>query len=358
MSNYEQRLASDKNEIRHRVVNVGRSAESAVAAAVRGLLERDAQLCYQTMLGDLPINREVRAIDKLCHAFVARHLPSAGHLRFVSSALRMNVALERIGDYAVTIAREAVQLTRPVPDLLASDIRELARQACEVLRNALLAFSERDVELARQTRPRARSVERTYAQLHQHLTQKGAELPLPDAFGLLMVFHRLERVNDQAQNISEETLFELTGEMKPLKPYRILFVDDDGARLAPLAEALARKAFPQSGSYTSAGFAPAGRLSTDLERLARDLPLDLKNIAPRGLVGAHDELEAYDVIVTLTPNAYERIGNVPYGTVLLSWTVPLHRHAVDSYALLGEAGRELAVNIRDLMVLIRGDDAH
>ncbi len=358
MSNYEQRLAFDKNEIRRRVVNVGRAAERAVSTAVQGLLEPDPQLCYQTILGDLPINREVRAIDKLCHAFVARHLPSAGHLRFVSSALRMNIALERIGDYAVAIAREAVQLTQPAPDPLAADIRELARQACDVLRNALLAFSERDQELARQTRLRARSVERTHGQLYQRLAQQGAKLPLPDAFGLVMVFHRLERVNDQAQNISEETLFELTGEVKPLKPYRVLFIDDDGAQLSPLAEALARKAFPQSGTYSSAGLAPAERLSADLERLARDLPLDLKNIAPRDFSGDRDELRSYDVVVALTPHVHARLENVPYGTVLLHWPVPLHRHAVDSYALLAEAGRELAVNIRDLMVLIQGEDAH
>ena len=71
---------------------------------MHALLTRDRELAAEVILGDLPINREVRAIDALCHAFVARHLPSAGHLRFVSSVLRLNVELERIGDYAVTIA--------------------------------------------------------------------------------------------------------------------------------------------------------------------------------------------------------------------------------------------------------------
>ena len=60
----------------------------------------------------------------MCHSFVARHLPSAGHLRFVSSVLRLNVALERIGDYAVAICtrvgaalREARRRARSARDI-------------------------------------------------------------------------------------------------------------------------------------------------------------------------------------------------------------------------------------------------
>ena len=69
----------------------------------------------EVVLGDLVVNRRVRKLDSKCHAFVARHLPSAGHLRFVSSVLRLSIALERVGDYAVIIARELAQLESPPP---------------------------------------------------------------------------------------------------------------------------------------------------------------------------------------------------------------------------------------------------
>ena len=119
MNGYEQRLAHDKAEIRRRVVAVGDTVRKAVAAAVEGLIQLDHAKCYGIMLGDLPVNREVRAINKLCHGFIARHLPSAGHLRFVSSVLQLYVALERIGDYAVSISREGVQLGSAPPETLA-----------------------------------------------------------------------------------------------------------------------------------------------------------------------------------------------------------------------------------------------
>jgi len=102
MNGYERRLAEDKREIRRRVVAVGERVRAAVEMSVESLLRGDRAECARVILGDLPINREVRSINKLCHAFIARHLPSAGHLRFVSAVLQMNIGLERIGDYAVT----------------------------------------------------------------------------------------------------------------------------------------------------------------------------------------------------------------------------------------------------------------
>ena len=103
MSGYEQRLAEDKAEIRRRVVDVGARVEKAVSSAVDALLSHDRAGAYRLVLEDLPINREVRALNQRCHAFIARHIPSAGHLRFVSSVLQMNVALERIEHRTVCI---------------------------------------------------------------------------------------------------------------------------------------------------------------------------------------------------------------------------------------------------------------
>ncbi len=352
MSGYEQRLAVDKAEIRRRVVEVGNRVEAAVESAVNSLLSRDRRGSYAIVLGDLPINREIRAINKACHAFVARHLPSAGHLRFVSSVLQMNVALERIGDYAVTIAREAVQLSQDLPDGISRDLRAFSEQACAVLREALVAFSEKDADLARKTRPRAKSAERQYTEVYNDLMQEGAGLPLRDAFALLAVFHRLERVSDQAKNISEETLFELTGEVKPPKRYEVLFVDDDGTTLAPLAAALASKAFPESGQYSCASISQPREPTSQLRQLAEEVGLELVHTRCFELPSGKAELAAYDVIVTLTPTASERLRSAPYSTAVLDWSIQ-----DASAAQLREVGQQLSHEIQTLMILMRGEDA-
>lgn len=360
MSRYEERLAGDRSEIRRRVGAVGKRVAQAVDDAVDALLAGNRARCYAVVLGDLPINREIRAIDARCHAFVARHLPSAGHLRFVSSVLQLNIALERIGDYAVTIAREAVKLMAPPPEIIARDIGELKSEATAILRQAVRAFEEQNAELARATKPQTKQVERHYADTFRRLTREGDELPLADAFALLMVFSRIERVSDQAKNLCEETLFALTGETKPPKRYQILFVDARDTLIGPLAVALARKAFPASGDYASAGFQAGDALAPELEGFADKLSLDITGLGPTQLKADREALEQYHVIVCLTPEACRHIPDVPYATVLLEWDLPKLSSPDAGGTLdtrLADIAKRLGAEIRELMVTMRGEEA-
>jgi phosphate transport system protein len=353
VSYYDERLANDKAKIRQRVVAIGRRVEQRIGEAVSALIERDVDKCYAIVLGDLPINRESRAIDRACHAFVARHLPSAGHLRFVSSVLQMNVALERVGDYAVTIAREGVQLRAPVQLELAGELKELSKRACEAMHQSVTAFERGDAELARKTRSEARKTEQRHGEVIRQLAEAPAGTTLWDALALLMVFNRIGRVSDQARNICEETVFEVTGEMKPAKRYSILFVDDDASLAAPLAVALAYKAFPESGSYRAASAGAPGGFSPKLKSLAGEFALDLTRVEPAEVDTKRDSLEQYHVVVALSGDARSRLeAHMPYATVLLQWQVAEHS---------GNGARDLVQylsgEIQSLMVTMRGDDA-
>jgi len=355
MSRYEERLTSDKSAIRERVVAVGGRVERAVSDAVAALVARDRASAYRIVLGDLPINREIRAIDRLCHAFVARHLPSAGHLRFVSSVLQMNVALERVGDYAVTISREAVQLADSPPDELARELTALCSEVCGILRQAMLAFAKQDAELARKAKPLSRNVDARYGQTLHAALDKGIGRSLSDTFRLLTVFSKLERVSDQAKNVCEETLFEVTGETKPPKRYVVLFVDDDSTCLAPLAAVLAGKAFPESGAYSCAGHTPGEALAPQLEVLASQLGLDLGGVRPTKLDASREALKDYHVVVCLTPGAEARIPVVPYATALLTWN-PSPKGESEGVGLEAIA-KVLTSEIRELMTTMRGTEA-
>jgi hypothetical protein len=196
--------------------------------------------------------------------------------------------------------------------------------------------------------------------MFRHLTREGAELPLKDAFGLLLVFSRLHRVSDQAKNLCEETLFALTGETKPPKRYQILFVDARDTIIGPLAVALARKAFPESGDYYSAGFQAGDQLAPELEALADDYSLDLSGLTPTPLKSDREALEKYHVVVCLTPDASRHIPHVPYATALLEWELPrLSDPGVGSTldTRLREITQRLSSDIRDLMVTMRGEEA-
>ena len=93
MTHYEERLERDLAKLGKRVKRMGGAVVGAVRSATKSALTRDEELATQTILGDLPINRQARELDHRCHIFIARHLPSAGHLRHVSSAMRLVATL-------------------------------------------------------------------------------------------------------------------------------------------------------------------------------------------------------------------------------------------------------------------------
>ena len=167
MSHYEKRLENDLSHIREQVRLLAGRVETAVKNAVHALLTGDKELASRTILADGHINRAMREIDSLCHSFIAVHLPSAGHLRLTSSIFRANILLERIGDYAVTICREMFQLSAPPEGAAARGVELMAHEARHVLQQAVQAFDESNVEMARATAPMAEEVQATFSAVFQ-----------------------------------------------------------------------------------------------------------------------------------------------------------------------------------------------
>jgi phosphate transport system protein len=360
MSHYQERLEQDLKVLRTEVRAVGALVEGAVRDAVRALLRADHALAHQIALGDLAVNRRIRRLDGRCHAFVARHLPSAGHLRFVSSVLRLDVALERIGDYAVTIAREVAQLKAAPPSAVASDVELLADQAVRLLGQALRAFDEGNAELAQGTKDMAGQIKVTSRKVFQDLLEEGEKGShgLRDLFALLVVFHRLERVSDQAKNICEETVFAVTGQTKAPKIYRILFVDDKDNCQTQMAVAYARRAFPASGAYGSAGVHPAAEIEA---RCALFLDRHgYEGEEPRTLDASVEALARYHVVVSLGPDVEARLEETPFRTIFLRWDVGPAPDGLDqerAEELLAESQIKIRHHVAELMEALRGEGA-
>ncbi|MDX1503050.1 MAG: phosphate signaling complex protein PhoU [Thermoanaerobaculia bacterium] len=362
MSHYEERLERDLDDIRSRVRESSAAVEQAVQRAVHALLTHNIDLANEVILGDLPINRAVRATDSRCHAFVARHLPSAGHLRTVSAILRLNIELERVGDYAVTVAREVVQLSEIPPEGLLRDVELIGDQARATLSQAVQAFLDGNAELARGTKKMAQQVDKTFQKVFADLLRAGerGERPIKDLFALLVIINRLGRVSDQAKNVCEDTLFAVAGETKAEKVYRVLFLDAANDSLSQIAQGYASKAFPESGRFDSFGWSPAQALDPRAEGLMERKGLDLAGRRPRKLDATTDDLSEYHVIVALEPGARKRIGELPFRTVLLEWPLgplPKDLDAERTLAALEQAYETISVNVRDLMDTLRGDTA-
>ncbi len=359
MSHYEARLERDLEHIRTEITTIATRVQVALRDAVHALLSGNRAQAYDCIQGDLPINRAVRKLDKSCHGFIAIHLPSAGHLRWVSAVMRVNTALERIGDYAVTICREAVQLPKSPDGTLAREMELMSKESSQMLEQAMNAFAEKNAEAAKATMIVADQVEREFDTVFEELTGGNGRWTEREIYALLVIFHELERVSDQAKNICEETVFAVTGEGKTPKTYKVLALDKDNAGISKLAEAIGKKGYPQQMTFASAGRAAADSFDPDMSKLAAERGLDLGGMAPRTLEPIEGELSEYHVIISLCGPVTDYMVRVPFHTVALEWDVggAPAPDAANAQERWEEIYRDLAVRLRDLVHLMHGDEA-
>lgn len=351
-SHYEERLQRDLDWIRTLVEQVGNQLLTTIDNACSSVLNLDRQLAAETVLGDFVINRQTRELDRLCHAFVALHLPSAGHLRLVSSVLRLNIALERIGDYAATISRTAAQLSERPPEAVARDIKTMSEQCRGLLSDGLRSFVDRDVKLAKSVLTSARQFAPYFDRVFDDLAKEGDanSRPSKDLFSLMATLNRLERVIHQAKNVCEETIFVVTGQSKREKTFQILFLDERNDGASQLAQHFTRKAFPASGIYESAGWAPAEEIAPAFSRFAETVGLDLSKAWPTDLQARTPQLDDYDLAVCLTPQSFEKLPRLPFHTTALTWDI-------DTAASPELVYRQLTPQVRELMERLRGEQA-
>ena len=226
MSHFEIRLQTDLDAIRNRIFGLGTTIHQSLSNAVSTLFAPDSELAYATVLGDHPINREVDALNLTCHRFIAKYLPSAGHLRFISSSLRTIILLERLGDYAAKISRESVHLEQKLEGSFMQEVQVMSYDALEMYSKALQAYQEQNQELALATMRDAKIVDRDFRKAYSDLIGPDKEtLSTRDLFSRLVIINQIERVSDQAKNLCEEVVFACSGQTKQRRPYRLLFLD-------------------------------------------------------------------------------------------------------------------------------------
>ena len=128
---------------------MGSLAEAALKTSMRALAERNRQTAYSVIVRDQRIDELEKEIDRLCLEFIVRQQPVAGTLRFAYATIKINSELERVGDYAESIARQVVILGSQEFDLPTERFSEIAGRAIPMLHAAIEAFLSQDAALAR-----------------------------------------------------------------------------------------------------------------------------------------------------------------------------------------------------------------
>src|SRR5262252_1850930 len=124
-THFEQTLEHDLERISERISHMAALGEQALRNALRALKEQNRQLAYAVILGDRKVDEMERELDQLCLEFLIRQQPVAGPLRFAYATIRINLELERIGDYAESIARQVLKLIPLTAEIPFSRLAEI-----------------------------------------------------------------------------------------------------------------------------------------------------------------------------------------------------------------------------------------
>ena len=202
---WEQQL----HEIREEVLMMSGLTERNLSMAVRALMERDEKLADTVELEDTEIDLLEIRVDELVVKFISTHGTTASDTRLVLTASKIANNLERIADEATTIARRARDLTgEPLLKPLI-DIPVMAGTAQEMLRDAITAFVEKEVDLAVEIIARDRTVDDLYKRLIAELTSDmmADSKAINRALKLMTIAKAIERIADHATNIAEEVFY-------------------------------------------------------------------------------------------------------------------------------------------------------
>jgi phosphate transport system protein len=205
LSSFNQSLT----RLREQVLTMSSMAKKNLADAMRGLLERDTDLCNAAIAADQDVNELEKSIDQLGMQILLKFQPTAHDLRQVMGTIRVANNLERIADQASSIAKRARHINH-LPEISEVKLIEPVYELCvRNLAASFQAFADADPEAAAAARKLDKELDAAEKALDASLLQimESRNSPLEAYLHLIFVARFLERVGDHAKNICEDTIF-------------------------------------------------------------------------------------------------------------------------------------------------------
>jgi phosphate transport system protein len=199
--------------LREKLLEMGGLVEQAIAASVRAITERDSDVAERVKTGDREINRMEVDIDGMCRRVLALRQPAASDLRFITTALKIVVDLERMGDLAVNVAERAIDLNQAPPLGPMHELSKIADLAEAQLKKALDAFVTGDVAKAEEVMSGDDLIDALYLKIFNDMLARMMEdsKNIRRATAVMFAGKHLERFGDHAVNLAEMVVYMVRG---------------------------------------------------------------------------------------------------------------------------------------------------
>ena len=201
--------------LKERILRVGTLVEEAISKSITALINHDSALAQRVIMNDEEIDRMEVEVEEECMKILALYQPVAADLRFVVAVLKINNDLERMGDLARNIAKRVTQLAAGRPYELPREIRTMAMQAQEMVKQCLDAVVNGDPALARQIRAEDDIVDDARLEVRRQVMRSIKDDPeaVESLLWINSVSKHIERIADMATNIAEDVIYMVEGEI-------------------------------------------------------------------------------------------------------------------------------------------------
>ncbi len=200
-------------ELKDLLLQMGERTEQALDQSITALKEQDVVLAEKIIDQDIKINRLEEEINEKAILMIATQSPVASDLRRIIAALKISSDVERIGDYAVNIAKSVQMIgQKPLIKPLV-DIPEMASISQTMLTQSLQAYYDEDLQLAKDVAETDDKVDTMYGITVQELLvlmSHNADA-IEQITQLAFVCRYLERTADHCTNISESIIYLING---------------------------------------------------------------------------------------------------------------------------------------------------
>lgn len=207
-----------EQEIKDGILRMGSMVAERHLAALTALEEHDEEAAYDIIHSDDKLNDELEGISSLVAQTIVKEQPVARDLRFLMALDHAAYELERMGDYASSVAKQARKLAPRAPLPPQSRLAEIGRLVVQQVRDILTVVVEVDEVRAREIAARDDAVDELYHAIFDETLEAMRADPANVDGGARILFaaHYLERTGDRVTNIAEDIVFLATGGMEDL----------------------------------------------------------------------------------------------------------------------------------------------
>jgi phosphate transport system protein len=217
-----QRLALDRGEreVKDQVLRMASLVEQQIRAAIQALVDRDVELATFVITNDEKVNDAQRDASALITTTIATQQPVARDLRFLLSLDRVTYELERIGDHAGDVAKQARKLADMPVMRPYSELAAMGRIAANLVRGIAGALVDIDEQMAREVAAGDDEIDHLYHQVFTDVVDLMRADPANVERGTRILFaaHDFERIGDRVTNIAEDVVYLATGRVEDLNP--------------------------------------------------------------------------------------------------------------------------------------------